>query len=177
MLVRKGTHDRTDGHAVESVIHKDKKPQQHRDKLCTDAVLDMHGCPSSESRCASGLVHQNYHRSQQCNKYQDAGVRDVCEIHHQSRALMIQERIQCRLGIAARIEHRSHRDPHEQRTVYLLCDQCQRDRDDRRKQGQYRSVSRRHIGSRKAPGTDRQNQKDSDDAQRSRADQDHSPSP
>ena len=100
-------------------------------------------------------------------------MRDVCEVHDQSRTFMIKKRIQCRLGIAACIEHRPDRDSHEQGTVHLFRYQRQRDRDDRRKQGQRRSVSRGYIGRRKTPGSDRQNQEDSDNTQSRRADKDH----
>ena len=137
MLVRNGTHHRTDGQTVEVVVNENQAAQQDRCQLCAHAALDVRLCPTAECSGAAGFVHQTDHGAQHHQEHQNAHV--VAVGQHGNNAVgehMDHGTLKGEVGV----QQTAHQNTDEQRGVHFLRNQCQSDCNHGRQQCPHRVV-------------------------------------
>ena len=131
MAVRDRAHDRADRQAVEIVVDEDEAAEGDGRKLGADAGLDVLRGPLAERGGSAGLVHQADHDAEEDEEEQDTDIVGVGELRdHAVGENVLQRSHEAEVGV----EQAAHKNSDEERTVDFLCDEGQRDRDDRRDQ-------------------------------------------
>ena len=152
MAVRDRSHDRTDCHAVKSVVDKDQKSHQDRRQLRAYPALDPPGRPVAKSLCTAGLIHENDKSAKDRDEDQDTGMRQVCEIDDKSAVRMEHKRIERKFQVSVRVQQRPYQDTDKERTVHLFGNKRENDRNNGGKQRPRACVNRRNIVFRHSAG-------------------------
>ena len=127
VLVGQGTHNSTDGQAVEIVVDKDQATQSNNRQLSGDTGLDVLNAPLTESGRTAGGVDQLNHNAQQHVEDQNTNVVGVRQV---SDDTVVKD-----MGNGAhKVEVGKHSgangNTQEQRGINFLGDQGQTDSDD-----------------------------------------------
>ena len=131
VLIGDGTHDRTDGQAVEIVVHENEHAEQNRAELSANAGLNMFGGPAAEGNRSARFVEHGDNGAEKNKEDENSDVAGVGYGLHKSGADNMNKRA---LEIKVCIKHAAHNDTDEEGGINLLGDEGKGDCDQRRKQ-------------------------------------------
>ena len=144
-MVRYWAHHRTNGHAVEAVVHEYQYAHEHRGQLRADPGVYARFSPAPESRGRTGLVHQHHQAAQYRYEHQYTCVRKVREVYDKTAGLAVEQSVVGQLQVAAGEQQRADKYAHEQGAVDFLGYESQDYGHHRRRQSPYGGVQRRLV--------------------------------
>ena len=133
-------HHGAHGQAVEVVVDEDEHTQDDGRELGADLGFHVLHRPAAKGRGAAGPVHQHDHTAENDEEDQDADVPGVSQgTHHAVHKDVLDGAHQIEAGV----QQTAGQNADEQGGVYLLGDESQRDRYDRRQQRQKAGIHKK----------------------------------
>ena len=124
MGVGEGTHNGTDGEAVEIVIDEDENAENEGGKHCAAAALDVGGCPAAEGCGAACCVYESDHSAQKDQEEENTCVPGVCKSGQEA---VIENGVQGADGGEAGVEQSAYNDSDKEGGISLLGDESKND--------------------------------------------------